>query len=309
VSRHIRLILALCLLLLALPLATAYGQAGSTPAPGAEEDGAQLVTASARANLVEPMRTIVHARGNHWVVDSVPPLGSPSEETNPLDMFLGALATCPVFVYETAAQELNIPLTRIEATVEGDFAPQGVRDGSVNPRIRAFRILIDMEGPTAEQAELLREQFELRCPIYTTLVRAAPIEVIHLGMDDVAQEVTVPVEMVQLILDFAPGAWTPLHSHGGPMIVTILEGEMTVISDQENGEETVYGPGEFWIETPGDTHVAGNNSDENARVAVLVLLPEGASLTTVVEGEASGELPPGPTPVSRTSMAVMIHGE
>jgi uncharacterized OsmC-like protein len=189
VSRHIRLILALCLLLLALPLATAYGQASSTPAPGAEEDGAQLVTASARANLVEPMRTIVHARGNHWVVDSVPPLGSPSEETNPLDMFLGAMGTCPIFVYEKVANDLGIPLTRIEATVEGDFAPQGVRDGSVDPRIRAFRIIIDMEGPTAEEASMMREEVKTRCPIYTTLVRSAPIEIIHLGMDDVSRQI------------------------------------------------------------------------------------------------------------------------
>jgi uncharacterized OsmC-like protein len=176
-SRPTRLLLLLCLLLLSLPLATAYGQEGDEPT-------VPLSTAAATANLVEPMRAVVHARGNHFVVDSVPPLGSPSEETNPLDLLLGALATCPLFVYEKAAAELEIPLERIEVSAEGDLAPQGVRDGSVDPRIRGFRILIDMDGPSPEQADLLREQFMLRCPIYTTLVRAAPIDIVHVGMDN-----------------------------------------------------------------------------------------------------------------------------
>jgi uncharacterized OsmC-like protein len=178
-SRLTRLLLALCLLLLVLPLGAVLAQGESTAA----EPAVPLTTAAVTANLAEPMRAIVHARSNHFVVDSVPPLGSPSEEKNPLDLLLAALATCPVFVYEKAAAELAIPLERIQVKAEGDLAPQGVKDGSVDPRIRAFRLLVELEGPSVEQADLLREQFKLRCPIYTTLVRAAPIEVVHVGMD------------------------------------------------------------------------------------------------------------------------------
>jgi len=178
-SRLTRLLLALCLLLLVLPLGAVLAQGEGAAA----EPVVPLTTAAVTANLAEPMRAIVHARGNHFVVDSVPPLGSPSEEKNPLDLLLGALATCPMFVYEKAAAELDIPLERIQVTAEGDLAPQGVKDGSVDPRIRAFRLLVDLEGPSVEQADLLREQFKQRCPIYTTLVRAAPIDVVHVGMD------------------------------------------------------------------------------------------------------------------------------
>ncbi len=110
-------------------------------------------------------------------------------------------------------------------------------------------------------------------------------------------------EAVQLILDFAPGAWTPPHAHGGPMLVTILAGEVTT-RDDATGEETVYAPGEFWIEEPGHFHVAGNAGQENARVAVMALLPAGASLTSAKEGINTGDLPPGPTPVYRTSMPI-----
>jgi uncharacterized OsmC-like protein len=137
-----------------------------------------LSTASATARTSNQYgRAIVSARGNHFVVDSVPPLGGPNEERNPLDLALGALATCGTFIYETAAQEMGIELTDIAATVEGDFDARGVKDGSVNPRIQAFRVKMEVSGATAEQAEKLSEEFQARCPIYTTLSRSAPIEI------------------------------------------------------------------------------------------------------------------------------------
>jgi quercetin dioxygenase-like cupin family protein len=120
--------------------------------------------------------------------------------------------------------------------------------------------------------------------------------------------ISVPFEAIQLILEFAPGAETPLHSHGGPGLVTVLEGEVTH-RPQETGEETVYSVGEFWLETPGMVHVASNAGQENARTAAIFLLPEGASLTIAQEGTSSGDMPPGPTVVYRTSMSVTTATE
>jgi uncharacterized OsmC-like protein len=165
------------------PVPFALGQAATaTPAPE-EEPAPALATASASASLVEPGRALVTARNNYWVIDSVPPLGGPNEAMNPLDALFSALATCGMFIYETGAQELDMSLSNIHVTAEGDLAPQGVRDGSVDPRIRAFRVLIEAEGISAEEADELQARFETRCPIYTTLVLAAPIEVIHVGLD------------------------------------------------------------------------------------------------------------------------------
>jgi uncharacterized OsmC-like protein len=104
-------------------------------------------------------------------------LAGPNEERNPLDLALGALATCGTFIYETAAQEMGIELTDIAATVEGEFDARGVKDGSVNPRIQKFHVKMELSGATAEEAEQLAEQFQARCPIYTTLSRSAPIEI------------------------------------------------------------------------------------------------------------------------------------
>lgn len=100
-----------------------------------------------------------------------------------------------------------------------------------------------------------------------------------------------PFEVVHLILDFAPGTWTPLHTHGGQGLVTVLEGTMT---RREQGAETVYPAGQGWVETPGREHAAGNASATPASVLVTFLLPKGAPLTTA-QGTGGQQAPPGPT--------------
>ena len=88
-----------------------------------------------------------------------------------------------------------------------------------------------------------------------------------------------PFEVVQIVLDFAPGTWTPPHTHGGPVVVTVLEGEMTV---RERGTERRIGVGGSWTESPGQVLEAGNATGARAVIAVSFAVPVGAPLTTVV---------------------------
>jgi quercetin dioxygenase-like cupin family protein len=120
--------------------------------------------------------------------------------------------------------------------------------------------------------------------------------------------VSVPFEAVQVIIELAPGAWTPLHTHGGQVLVTILEGEVTE-RDGVTGEETVYSPGEFWTEEAGELHAAGNDGQQKARMAALFLLPAGANLTMAEGGAATEDLPPGPTLVSLTRIPATTAAE
>jgi|GEM_PF-231185 len=137
----------------------------------------QLATASVTARLSGlPGRAIVTARGHHFIVDSPPPLGGPNEEINPIDVLLAALATCGTFVCERAAAEMDVPLEAVAATAAGDFDPRGVCGQPVDPRVQAFRVRLALSGPTEAQAEALAQAFRTRCPVYTTLSRAAPIE-------------------------------------------------------------------------------------------------------------------------------------
>ncbi|MEZ4614284.1 MAG: YdhR family protein [Caldilineaceae bacterium] len=134
-----------------------------------------MPTASGR--MIEFGRSVMSARGNYWINDSVPPINGPNEEVNPLDMFVGALPACGVMIYEAVSIEEGITLNAVNATVEADLDPRGVAGADVNPRIRAFRVTVNVDGPTAEEADMMAEQFSRRCPIYTTFERSAPIEV------------------------------------------------------------------------------------------------------------------------------------
>jgi quercetin dioxygenase-like cupin family protein len=115
-------------------------------------------------------------------------------------------------------------------------------------------------------------------------------------------------ELINLVLDFAPGAATPPHTHGGPGIVTVLTEE--IVFGMEGKPDMVSRPGEFYLDLPGMVHTAANKSSNPARVSYVVALPKGAALTTVVGGPPASELPPGPKPVSRTSLpGLTMQGE
>lgn len=91
---------------------------------------------------------------------------------------------------------------------------------------------------------------------------------------------SAPIEAVQMVLDFAPGAWTPPHSHGGDVLVTVLAGTMTLRGDE--GERT-YAAGETWTEKAGNVHAAGNKTNSTATVVVSFLMPKGGRLTILVQ--------------------------
>ena len=137
----------------------------------------KLATASVVSRLSNQSgRAIVAARGHHFIVDSPPPLSGPNEELNPVDLLLSALATCGTFVCERVAWEQGILLNGVALSVAGDFDLRGVCGEPFDPRIQAIRIRLSLDGPTREQSELLAQAFKTRCPVYTTLARAADIE-------------------------------------------------------------------------------------------------------------------------------------
>ncbi|NTU78155.1 MAG: OsmC family protein [Chloroflexales bacterium] len=137
-----------------------------------------LATATAMVRLSSiPGRAILSARGHHTVVDSPAPLGGPNEELNPLDLLLGALAACGTFVCERVAQEQGIALTAITVTCAGDFDPRGVCGEPVDPRVQTVRVRLELRGPSQAEAALLVAAFQSRCPVYTTLARAAALSV------------------------------------------------------------------------------------------------------------------------------------
>jgi quercetin dioxygenase-like cupin family protein len=86
--------------------------------------------------------------------------------------------------------------------------------------------------------------------------------------------------MQTIIADFPPGAGVPDHMHGGYVLVTVLNGEMTL---KEKGGEKIIRAGESWTENPGDVHSVVNAGAAAARVAINMLLPKGAEPTTIIK--------------------------
>jgi quercetin dioxygenase-like cupin family protein len=94
-------------------------------------------------------------------------------------------------------------------------------------------------------------------------------------------------KLVNVIIDFAPGSKTPEHTHGGPVLATVVAGTITL---HEHGTTRVVNAGESWTEVPGNVHYAANEGTETARVSVAAILPKSAALTTPVS-QAPAALP------------------
>jgi quercetin dioxygenase-like cupin family protein len=115
-------------------------------------------------------------------------------------------------------------------------------------------------------------------------------------------------DQIMLVLDFAPGAWTPPHTHGGHVYTTVVEGEMSARLAGMPATEKKYKPGETWVETPGEYMEAGNAGGAKARLLVTAILPKGAPLTTNQAGVGTQNPPPGPTTVYRTTLDAIRPG-
>ena len=87
-------------------------------------------------------------------------------------------------------------------------------------------------------------------------------------------------EVVQLVVDFPPGAWTSWHTHGGQAINLVLEGEITL---RHGGMEHPHRAGQAWTDSSGQVHAAGNTGTGKARLLTNFLLPQGAPQTTAVQ--------------------------
>ena len=82
------------------------------------------------------------------------------------------------------------------------------------------------------------------------------------------------------VVDFPPGSMTPRHVHGGPVVVTVVTGELVL---QRGGGERVVKAGESFLEVPGDVHALANRGPIAARISAAELIPNGAAETTVVK--------------------------
>jgi quercetin dioxygenase-like cupin family protein len=109
---------------------------------------------------------------------------------------------------------------------------------------------------------------------------------LHFGADVVVSRITVQ-----------PGAYSGWHSHPGGAIIVVKEGYATVYrSVGSQCEKTTYGPGDAFIERPGELdQVVNETSGPDAQQYVLVVtfprVPDGESPR--ITEDNPGTCPPG----------------
>jgi quercetin dioxygenase-like cupin family protein len=118
---------------------------------------------------------------------------------------------------------------------------------------------------------------------------------------DVQQPPTLPMEAVQMVVDFPAGSRVGRHVHGGPGYITMIANVLTMwIGD---APMRTYSRGESFVEPFKLVAEGANLSSQQASVIVTYLLPVGAPVTTLATAGPSaptppsaGQLPPGASP-------------
>ena len=128
----------------------------------------------------------------------------------------------------------------------------------------------------------------MRKALFVTALLMLAIAAVPTGQARGADPIRVPVEskfpvtgassgqydLVQAVVDLAPGASTPVHMHGGPEYVTVLEGQITV---RRGGAETVYSAGQTFV-MPQETFMSySNKGSVKAQFLASFLLSPGAT--------------------------------
>ncbi len=80
-------------------------------------------------------------------------------------------------------------------------------------------------------------------------------------------------------INYKPGGVSGPHRHPGITIVYVVEGE--IVSKVGDGPEKTYGPGQMFMETPGELHAVSRNASATkpARFIALLLAEKGVPLS------------------------------
>ncbi len=115
-----------------------------------------------------------------WHADLPPALGGTGSAPSPTQLLLGALAGCAVvFVRDTLAPQLEIPVTGVEATVRCHTDARGLLGlDAAQPDLQNVTLDVRVETPDGEPgvAEIARVWRE-RCPIFLALQKPTEVSV------------------------------------------------------------------------------------------------------------------------------------
>lgn len=93
------------------------------------------------------------------------------------------------------------------------------------------------------------------------------------GLED---EIDGDLDFVYVDLTLAPGGHTGWHHHVGPVFGAIQSGAITTYHDDHPCEGETFSAGQEFIERAGVVEIARNETNANARVVIMFVVPKGS---------------------------------
>ncbi len=143
----------------------------------ANPDGA-VAKFSADSRQVQGLQSETKIRQFTLTVDEPESLGGTDTGPNPVELILGALASCQEITYRAFAEALEIPLDGVSVKIEGDVDLRGFF--AVNDSVRAgfqdIRGTVELDSPAGEE-ELakLKQIVDAHCPVLDILQAPVPV--------------------------------------------------------------------------------------------------------------------------------------
>lgn len=134
------------------------------------------VTVRVATHLGDGMRCRTVARGHEVEADEPRSIGGSDAAQSPVELLLTSLATCQAVTYRLWADELGIPVERIEVEVEGDIDLRGFLGvADVPAGYEGVRVLVRLAGPAPERHRELADAVDRHCPVADALTRPVPV--------------------------------------------------------------------------------------------------------------------------------------
>jgi len=150
---------------------------------------AAVATFVADSRQVQGLQSETKIRQFTLTVDEPESLGGADTGPNPVELILGALASCQEITYRAFAEAMEIPLDSVSVRIEGDLDLRGffAVDDDVRAGFQDIRGIVELDSP-ASDAELakLKQFVDAHCPVLDILTAPVPVslEINHLTRTD-----------------------------------------------------------------------------------------------------------------------------
>ncbi len=84
------------------------------------------------------------------------------------------------------------------------------------------------------------------------------------------------LDVLQVKVTLAPGAFGPWHYHPGPALIIVKSGTFKLTQDKEGCPSAEYPAGSVLLEEPFHVHRPSNPGSEEAEIYILFVVPPGS---------------------------------